>query len=119
MYVAFQRIEPNIVLSDSVGIVSATVTMSSYTALDGMALQESLTETHSVIAKYADGVLTLTARDGSVTNPAYWTYILSQAAYRFPDSYKPCSSYLEGYHPEWFTFQVSQFVWCSSHFCIP
>ena len=103
---AYQRIEPNIRLSNSVGIVSATVTMSSYTALDAMNLQESLTSTHSVVGKYANGVLTLTARDESVTDPAYWSYILSQVAYRFPDSYKPCSSFLDGYNPDWFTFQV-------------
>ena len=106
--VAFQRIEPNLVVSQSVGIVSATVTMSSYTALDAMALQESLTETYSIISKYANGVLTLTAKDGvSVSDPNFWTYVLSQAAYRFPNSYKPCDEYLEGYHPDWFTFQVT------------
>ena len=81
--------------------------MSSYTALDAMALQESKTGVYGVVGKYANGVLTLTARDESVTDPVYWTYILSQVAYRFPDSYKPCSDFLTGYNPDWFTFQVT------------
>jgi hypothetical protein len=107
-HAAFQRIEPKIAVSDSVGIVSATVTMSSHTSLDAMALQESLVGTHDIVGKYADGVLTLTAKDESVTDPSIWTYVLSQAAYRFPDSYKPCSSFLDGgYNPDWFTFQVT------------
>jgi len=105
---AFQRIEPNLVVSQSVGIVSATVTMSSYTSLDAMSLQESLIDKYNIIAKYANGVLTLTAKDGaSESSPDYWTYVLSQVAYRFPESYKPCDEYLSGFNPDWFTFQVT------------
>lgn len=84
------------------------------------------------MAIYSNGLLTLTATDGvSEKPPDAWTYALSQVngvgcsflcglcgdisspfvecqvAYRFPDSLKPCSSYLTGYHPAFFTFQVS------------
>lgn len=104
---AFQRIEPQLQVLDSVGIVSATVNMSSYTDLDDMNMQDAKTNLYGIDAKYENGTLTLTTVDENYVRPDYWTYALSQVAYRFPDEYKPCSAYLSGYNPSFFTFQVT------------
>ena len=92
-------------ISNSVGLVSASVNIVGFSSLDELALGGNYEKNDDVSGVYSSstGILSLTRVEGA-SNPLDWEDVLRNVMYKLSDDLKPCSTYR---HLYWRTFQFT------------
>lgn len=105
MHVAWQRVDPRVTISNSVGLVSAYVKILGFSSTDELALSGKYENNDEISGVYSSstGILSLIRVEG-VSHPLDWEDVLRNVQYKLSDDLKPCSAYRRLY---WRLFQFA------------